>query len=347
MGQTTMVERLYSVSNRVLSLTLIASFVTFAIGSRSVAEDAKSRDGANVRIATFDSESGETFFAASIQPSADKALMKAVSESPADVVIIIDTSASQSGEFRNDSIEAARRVAAQLRPQDKVLVYTADVSATKIGEDFSDAKSLDDSIAAVKRRLPLGNTNLVSVIDQVRASLVGRPQNRTRSIVYIGDGTAADAVDDNALSMLVDALRSDKISIHSIGIGPSVNIPLLAIFANHTGGLVTAAGADFSITEIASEVGAAAVNSPIWVQSSQWFDGMKTVGQHPPLRWDDSMASHALERWNGMAKPRRVRFAFEARELSSRRVPTLVSSYRSFTRLIATTVCDWQRQVLR
>ena len=45
-------------------------------------------DGANVRIATYQSPSGDGYFAASIQPSADDALLKASRSQPADVVVV-------------------------------------------------------------------------------------------------------------------------------------------------------------------------------------------------------------------------------------------------------------------
>ncbi len=135
-------------------------------------------DGANVRVASFQTPSGDAYFAASVQPSATDTLLKAVRDSAADVVVVVDTSASQVGEFRRESLAALRTVIAQLRDNDRVQIFAADVRATDLSQTFDTAggESTLQAIQKVQRRLPLGNTNLVTVIDSLRAALVAQPQ---------------------------------------------------------------------------------------------------------------------------------------------------------------------------
>ncbi len=154
-------------------------------------------DGAQIRIATYRGEDASGYFAASVQPSADADLMAAVEKAPADVVILVDTSASQVGEFRSDSIAAVRTIAGKLRSGDRVRVYAADVSAADMTGSFIAASSIESAVNQLKKRLPLGNTNMVGVIDAVRSALVAEPQNHTRSIIYIGDGSSLDAMGDS------------------------------------------------------------------------------------------------------------------------------------------------------
>lgn len=135
-----------------------------------------SADDAQIRVAGFEAN-GESFFAASIQPAAEDALMQAVDAAPADVVVVVDTSASQSGEYRRESLDALARTMQSLRSQDRVRVFAADVSAVALSDALASVsdESTQSAIAALGRRLPLGNTNFVSVIDTVRATLeIGR-----------------------------------------------------------------------------------------------------------------------------------------------------------------------------
>jgi hypothetical protein len=104
-------------------------------------------EGANVRIATYQASSGDGYFAASIQPSADDTLLNASRSCPADVVVVVDTSASQSGQFRSDSIAALQSVIGKLRSGDRVRLFAADVRATDLSESFATAGETDDAIA--------------------------------------------------------------------------------------------------------------------------------------------------------------------------------------------------------
>ena len=264
-------------------------------------QSATAADGANIRIATFDKmgsdkmvdgKSSNRFFAASIQPSAEASLLKAVSEPAADVVVIVDTSASQAGEFRSDSADALRAIASKLRPTDRLKVFAGDVRASELSSGFKSAdETLPTALRNLRRRLPLGNTNMVKVIDSVRASLVGQPQNRTRSIVYIGDGTSIDTVDNQKLfGALVDALRADRISVHSVAIGPTTNVEVMGVLANQTGGTIGVVSLEETATpsKMGAAVGTASVMSPIWLTDAKLLSGMKTVQSTrlPPLRLD-------------------------------------------------------------
>ncbi len=266
------------------SLALVACLATIGQTASEAAE------GANVRIATYQTPSGDAYFAASVQPSADDSLLKASRQAPADVVVVVDTSASQAGEFRTESMAALRSVMGQLRADDRVRIFAADVSAIDLSESFVAAGQTDEAIAKLKKRLPLGNTNIVSVIGSVRAALVAEPQNHTRSIVYIGDGSSIDAMgNEQRFGALVSALRADRISVHSVVIGPVTNIELMAVLANQTGGVIGIVGAnENNAAAIGTRVGDSAKVSPIWLSEAKLLSGMTTIQNDrlPPLRLD-------------------------------------------------------------
>jgi len=248
-------------------------------------------DGANIRVASYQSLGGEAYFAAAIQPSPNDAILQATGEAAADVVVIVDTSASQVGGFRSDSIVALESLLKTLQPTDRVRVFAGDVKASDLSERFAagDAPATQRAIERLRQRLPLGHTNLVTLIDAVRASLVAEPENHTRSIVYIGDGASIDATgNQNRFAGLVDALRADRISVHTIVIGPVTNLETTAILANQTGGVLGVVGVseEGKPTVIGRQVGAAARRSAVWIDELKLIDGMSLVqsGRIPPLR---------------------------------------------------------------
>jgi len=107
-------------------------------------------EGASVRVATFqgDDVAGEGFFAASIQPAPEKSLLDAVTRAGADVAIVVDTSASQAGGYRDDSMAALQGILGQLREGDRVRIYAADVRAADLSAAFH-AKGSSATNAAV------------------------------------------------------------------------------------------------------------------------------------------------------------------------------------------------------
>ena len=177
--------------------TRFKSLQSFAILTCLVsmgASTAFATDGANVRISTFDTEMGKGYFAASIQPAADSTLQQASESQPADVAIIVDTSASQVGQFRTGSLDALKAIVDSLRPGDRVRVYAADVRSTDMSKSFGSASDTKVAMQRLRKRLPLGNTNLATALGTVRSALAAEPQNRTRSIIYIGDGSSIDGL---------------------------------------------------------------------------------------------------------------------------------------------------------
>src|SRR5262245_5574804 len=75
------------------------------------------------RMATFETSTGETYFALSLSPS---------DTAPAahrDIVILVDTSASQTGLFRDDSFTALRALLNKLSDSDRVQIMAVDVNA--------------------------------------------------------------------------------------------------------------------------------------------------------------------------------------------------------------------------
>ncbi len=107
--------------------------------------------------------------------------------------------------------------------------------------------------------------------------------------MYIGDGATIDATgNEDRFASLIDALRSERISVHSVAIGPTTNIELMAILANQTGGVLGVVGGENTAAVIGRNVGKSATMSAIWVSEAKLLENMSTVhgDRLPPLRLD-------------------------------------------------------------
>ncbi len=92
--------------------------------------------GLESRIGTYQHADGQRYFVATLQPAADTATMTTLRKLPASVAIVVDTSASQVGDYRNDELKALEGILAGLRPSDEVQLFAADVSTTALSKRF-------------------------------------------------------------------------------------------------------------------------------------------------------------------------------------------------------------------
>ena len=107
----------------------------------------------SARLATFQNATGETAFALSLSPQvADQ------SEVPGDIVIYVDTSASQTGMYRKDTLVMLRRLVANLSVQDRIKMYAIDIEPVELTEGFVSPGSDEFKVALdrLRKRVPLG-----------------------------------------------------------------------------------------------------------------------------------------------------------------------------------------------
>lgn len=156
-----------------------------------------------------------------------------------DHVILIDTSASQVGAHRQQSLAVLTSMLQSLPETDRVRLFAVDVQAEPLDEGFNSPRSEEvrASLDTLQSRVPLGATNLHAVLD---AALNAAPSDRPADITYIGDGMSTAALIETAeLRALLANLRQRQVPVNSFGVGPQLNLHLLGILAHQTGGLVT------------------------------------------------------------------------------------------------------------
>ncbi len=244
------------------------------------------------RIATYQHGDGKRFFVATVQPTADKTVMSQLRSQAAAVVIVVDTSASQVGDYRADELQALKGVLAGLRPTDEVHCWLP-TSPPRRCPHVSRQRSRSDCGGGHQAASPFATgqyqPNRRDGSGASCTAVVAQQRDQKRRV----SGRrclAGSRGQPDKIAKLIDALRADRVSVHSVAIGPSKNIELLASLANQTGGdlLMVAESEKNSALELGKQVGQAATMSPVWLSSIALPEGMQTIQAKrlPPLRLD-------------------------------------------------------------
>ena len=237
------------------------------------------------RLDTYRSAEGAEYFALSVSPPA-----AAEARGPRDVVILVDTSASQNSDTREKSLETLSACIAALEPKDRVRLFAVDIDATSLNDSFALAQSVEVNAAITKLRdrVPLGATDLPRALTTA-VGLFSSKFDRPRALIYIGDGiSAANAVTPNDMESLAKSLHEKRVALSSYSIGPRQDSTLLAALANQSGGVLAVDG-DSSDPKVVAQFLADAVRaSVIWPQQVELPSEMKEIypRQLPPLRTD-------------------------------------------------------------
>ncbi|MEX0978600.1 MAG: VWA domain-containing protein, partial [Pirellulales bacterium] len=225
------------------------------------------------------------YFALSLSPNA------AVAQGgPRDVVIVFDTSASQTGVFREKALEALAVLLQGLNRADRVRLLAVDLEAIALSPAFAPPQSDETlrAMAALKQRAPLGATDLPEALRAAAAGFDAQSKS-PRVLVYLGDGmSAARFLVLDEYQHLVEALVGERISVSSYAVGPRVDSALLAALANTTGGLLAIDGETATAKQCGAFLAAGVRGTVIWPTKMSWPQAFVEVypSRMPPLRTD-------------------------------------------------------------
>ncbi len=193
----------------------------------------KPEANATSRWATFTDASGANYFALSLQATGDLPVSDQI-----EVAIIVDTSASQTGPVRLESLEVLEELAAGLPLNAKVALLACDVKTDDLSGGLVTAtdSKYEFAVKKLKKRIPLGTSNLGLAL---RTALgVFSKAEAQRAIVYIGDGVnRTQLLSSEQHAALISELVERRVTVSSLGIGPVVDVVNLAALANNTGGV--------------------------------------------------------------------------------------------------------------
>ncbi len=193
--------------------------------------------------------SGETVFAWQVKPA-----LAAAPARPRDVLVMVDTSASQAGANLNRARVVLGTLAKDAGPDDRFDVWTAnidDASATRsLTQGFKPANS--EAVAVAVARLAeseygSGAVDLKAALEKSAAQFEG--SGRQQIILYLGDGESAASktpLTEQVRTDLGNRLADKDIAFFAVPIGVKLHPHNLHGFATLTGGAVVRVSEDLS-----------------------------------------------------------------------------------------------------
>ncbi|HEV3415319.1 MAG TPA: hypothetical protein VG056_00830, partial [Pirellulales bacterium] len=155
------------------------------------------------------------------------------------MIVLFDTSANQTGVYRDKALDALAGFLSALGAKDRVQLVAIDLNAIPLTEGFVGPRggSIDTAMNKLRERVPLGATDMGVALAKALDGFAGS-KAADKSIVYIGDGASRANSMADEFNGLVDRLVRDHVSVSSFVLGQKVDASILAALANQTGGML-------------------------------------------------------------------------------------------------------------
>ena len=151
---------------------------------RSLAEELAQSKFSRGGVITYRTRNDETIFALGLKPQLDPAPAR-----PRDILVMVDTSASQVGGPLHTAQAITEKLVAQAKPEDRIAIWTVNIpKATKdITHGFQPAGQTQEALNKLQDEVPLGDTDLKNGLEEALKSF-GGGEERQRVLVFLGDG---------------------------------------------------------------------------------------------------------------------------------------------------------------
>ena len=180
---------------------------------------------------------GQAYFSLSMGPAVQPEAAS-TTDRAREVVVLFDTSASQTSMYRDAALASLDAMLESLSPSDHVQLAAVDLDARMMSEQAASPGSPEmlAAVAKLHQEAPLGTTDLVTSLETT-LTLFDTAGSAPRVVVYIGDGMSnGNLLQARSFARLVEQLRQARVSVSSYAIGPQKDSEVLAALANQTGG---------------------------------------------------------------------------------------------------------------
>lgn len=205
-----------------------------AAGAFPVEAASPVKSGQASTVLSYDGPDGQSYFAVPLR--APQSALDAAK--PRKHVVLVDTSASQTGAHRKQALAVLKSFLQTLPKSERVRLFAVDMKAVALNDSFVDPRG-SEITAATKRlrlRFPAGATDMNAAVN---AALTALKDVKSGSVLYIGDGmSTANFLQSSKLRGLFKSLESKRLPVHSYAVGPRKDLQVLGMFAQRTGGVV-------------------------------------------------------------------------------------------------------------
>jgi len=199
-------------------------------------------------IITYKTVQGENLYALQLQPT-----IEAVSR-PKDILVLVDTSASQANGPLKTAREITQGLAKTLGPDDRISVWTANLQPKNLTGGFTTGSKVDPALTVLKELYPTGATSLKACLSAAMESFDGG-DGRQRTIIFMGDGlSVADPLDAETRASLSAEMVKREISVVPIPLGVRMDPINIHGLATSTGGRTLRVEGGESIEQMVAKI---------------------------------------------------------------------------------------------
>jgi hypothetical protein len=211
----------------------------------------------------------------------------------ADILVLVDTSASQVGMPLRLAAEITELISKQAGPKDRIALWTVNTPAAthKHLATFKAAKGahFDAALKALRNELPLGNTDLHNGLTQA-LELFKNSDNPTKAIVFLGDGYSTyNPISSADRAALCEKLVKEQVRFYPVPLGPMLDYQNIQGFTSGTGGQVIRLTPSEKTAALVTRL-ETAIQAPVLYPTEFKITGAKEVfpAKLPPLRGDSA-----------------------------------------------------------
>ena len=183
-------------------------------------------------LVTYKTQKDETYFALQLQPK-----LQANARMPRDILLLVDTSASQASAPLEISRKVAGLFAESLQAEDRLSIMTISNDSKQISRGFRKKEDAIASVSELAKEYASGGTNLKKGISDAISSFESIA-GRQRVLVFMGDGMSiAGPIDGTDRAGLCKEMTSKEVVFFPVPIGSRMDPSNLHGLASGTGGI--------------------------------------------------------------------------------------------------------------
>ncbi len=202
---------------------------------------------------------------------------------PKDVVLVVDTSGSMSGEKIKQAKEALKFIINRLNPDDRFALLQFNTDVSFFGGELLPAN-------AEKKRLALdyvdilqaqGSTNIEAAMKEGFAQLKNHDATRPAYVIFLTDGEPTVGITDTeGLVKVADQANTYNAKLFSFGVGYDLNAVLLGKLSDHNHGATTFVEPNENL-ELAMTSFYKKIEAPVLTDATLDFTGLKVSKLYP------------------------------------------------------------------
>ncbi len=186
-------------------------------------------------VLTYQTRDGDTLFALKVQPNLDKPAPR-----PRDILILVDTTASQAGPFYFVERTLVHQLTSALEASDRVAIWEVNSKARDLTQGFVSKESLKikASLSELEKITPMGAADLKAALARATEAFENHP-NRQQVVLYLGDGVSTlNPINGDDRAKLARDLVARKAAFFPVPLGPHVDAQIIHGLTSATGGQV-------------------------------------------------------------------------------------------------------------